>query len=119
MPLSLIHYPLDGWQRCSWCGQGESSLDYIHCHDHEWGMPVADDSRLFEKKITAQAAATLSQTPQATALSKTLKKMGLRFVGPTTMYALMQSMGVVNDHLEGCHHRAQAQATRAAFQRPV
>ena len=42
-------------------------------------------------------------TPEATALSKALKKVGYRFVGPTTMYALMQSAGLVDDHLVGCH----------------
>ncbi|MBK4347503.1 DNA-3-methyladenine glycosylase I [Lacisediminihabitans changchengi] len=41
-------------------------------------------------------------TPQSTAMSAALKKLGLRFVGPTTMYALMQSSGMVDDHLEGC-----------------
>ena len=41
-------------------------------------------------------------TPESTALSKALKKLGLRFVGPTTMYALMQSGGMVDDHIEGC-----------------
>ena len=41
-------------------------------------------------------------TPESTALSTALKKRGLRFVGPTTMYALMQSAGMVDDHIEGC-----------------
>lgn len=45
-------------------------------------------------------------TPEATALSTALKKVGYRFVGPTTMYALMQSAGLVDDHLVGCHVRA-------------
>jgi DNA-3-methyladenine glycosylase I len=44
-------------------------------------------------------------TPESTALAKELKKRGFRFVGPTTAYALMQSCGLVNDHLEGCHAR--------------
>ena len=60
----------------------------------------------------------LTQTEQSLLLSKTLRKMGFNFVGPTTMYALMQSMGVVNDHLEGCSHRAQVDAARAALKRP-
>lgn len=47
-------------------------------------------------------------TPESTALSKTLKKNGLRFVGPTTAYALMQACGLVNDHLENCGARAAA-----------
>lgn len=41
-------------------------------------------------------------TPESTALSKELKKRGIRFVGPTTAYALMQACGLVNDHLEDC-----------------
>ncbi|MFI9152018.1 DNA-3-methyladenine glycosylase I [Streptomyces sp. NPDC053367] len=44
-------------------------------------------------------------TPESTALSKALKKKGLRFVGPTTAYALMQACGLVDDHLEGCARR--------------
>jgi DNA-3-methyladenine glycosylase I len=213
MALSLLPHP-DGLHRCSWCGQGEAFTDYIHYHDDEWGMPVGDDRRLFEKitlegfqaglswitilrkrdhfrkvfknfdfekvarfsekdvdrlvldagiirhrgkiesainnaqkvcdlieregegalarlvwahepsakdrpqRITPEAAMTLTQTAQSQALSKILRKMGFNFVGPTTMYALMQSMGVVNDHLEGCAHRTQVEAGRAAFVRP-
>lgn len=65
--------------------------------------------------------ATLSQiavTPESTALSKDLKKRGWKFVGPTTVYAFMQAMGLVNDHLEGCICRAEAEAARAKFKRP-
>jgi DNA-3-methyladenine glycosylase I len=61
---------------------------------------------------------TMGQTAESLALSKALKKLGFSFVGPTTMYAFMQSMGVVNDHLHGCTHRAQVEAARAAFTRP-
>jgi DNA-3-methyladenine glycosylase I len=213
MPLTLIQHA-DGLHRCSWCGQGEAFADYMHYHDHEWGMPVVDERRLFEKitlegfqaglswitvlrkrdrfrevfkgfdfekvarfterdvdrlvqdagiirhrgkiesainnaqkvcalidekgpgalakliwaheptpaqrpkKITPEVASTLGQTEQSQALSKTLRKMGFNFVGPTTMYALMQSMGVVNDHLEGCSHRAQVESARSALIRP-
>jgi DNA-3-methyladenine glycosylase I len=69
-------------------------------------------------RITPEAAMTLTQTEQSQALSKTLRSMGFNFVGPTTMYALMQSMGVVNDHLEGCTHRAQVETAREALLRP-
>ena len=213
MALSLIHHS-DGLHRCSWCGEGEASADYIAYHDLEWGMPVTDERRLFEKitlegfqaglswitilrkrdrfrevfkqfdfekvarftekdverlvqdagiirhrgkiesainnaqkvcdlidtqgsgslarliwsfeptakqrpaKITPDVAGTLGQTEQSQALSKTLRKMGFNFVGPTTMYALMQSMGVVNDHLEGCAHRAKVEAARQTLKRP-
>jgi DNA-3-methyladenine glycosylase I len=213
MPLSLIHHS-DAKHRCSWCGQGDAFADYIHYHDHEWGMPVANERRLYEKitlegfqsglswitvlrkrdrfrevfkgfdfekvarftsqdidrlvldagiirhrskivsainnaqrvcnlidsqgtgalaklvwayepaaatrplKITPQAASTLTQSDESLRLSKALKKLGFSFVGPTTMYALMQSMGVVNDHLHGCTHRTQIEAARNSFIRP-
>lgn len=213
MPLALIHHP-DDKHRCSWCNQGEAFADYIHYHDHEWGMPVSDERRLFEKitlegfqsglswitvlrkrerfrevfagfdfekvarltdkdmerlvqdagiirhrgkiassinnaqrlcalldqqgpgalaklvwahepsaksrpqRITPEVAGTLGQTAESLALSKALKKLGFNFVGPTTMYALMQSMGVVNDHLESCHARMLVEQARAQFKRP-
>ena len=213
MPLSLIHHA-DGHHRCSWCNQGEAFADYIRYHDDEWGQPVTDERRLFEKitlegfqsglswitvlrkrdrlrqvfagfdfekvarfglpdierlvldagiirhrgkivsainnaqrvcdlmdrqgpgalaklvwshephansrskKITPELAATLAQTVESLALSKALKKLGFSFVGPTTMYAFMQSMGVVNDHLHGCHAQMQVEAARAGFVRP-
>ena len=213
MPLSLIQHT-DGHHRCSWCNQGEAFADYIRYHDGEWGQPVADERRLFEKitlegfqsglswltvlrkrdrfrevfegfdvekvarfgapdierlvldagiirhrgkivsainnaqrvcdltdrhglgalaklvwshepnvksrpkKITPEFAGTLAQTPESLALSKALKKLGFSFVGPTTMYAFMQSMGVVNDHLQGCHAQARGDVARKAFVRP-
>ncbi len=213
MPLTLVHHP-DDLHRCSWCGQGDAFADYIHYHDHEWGMPSGDDRKLLEKivlegfqsglswitvlrkrdhfrkvfagfdaeklarftekdierlvqdvgiirhrgkivsainnaqracdltdsqgpgalarlvwahepaasarpkKITPAVASALTQTDASLALSKALKNLGFSFVGPTTMYAFMQAMGVVNDHLDGCAHRAQVDAARAAFKRP-
>lgn len=57
-------------------------------------------------------------TEGSTALSKDLKKRGWRFVGPTTMYAFMQAMGLVNDHLAGCVIRPQVVRARATFERP-
>ncbi|MEM6491279.1 MAG: DNA-3-methyladenine glycosylase I [Pseudomonadota bacterium] len=199
----------DGVDRCWWCGD---KPDYVAYHDTEWGRPVGDDIRLFEKlclegfqsglswltilrkrenfraafagfdfralvgwgerdverllgdagivrhrgKIEAAlsnarravdlideagslarffwsfepaaadrphrldyaAATALTQTAASRALSRALKQRGWRFVGPTTMYALMQAMGIVNDHLEGCAVRAEVEAERAAFARP-
>ena len=188
----------DGVRRCFW---GASTADYVAYHDDEWGRPVVDDVRLFEKislegfqsglswltilrkrqgfraafaefdpervarfgerdvqrlladpaivrhrgKIEAtiaNARATLavqeargalaslvwsyevrrraaprliadipSSSPESVALSKELKSFGFRFVGPTTAYAAMQAMGVVNDHLVGC--AARGPCTRA------
>lgn len=57
-------------------------------------------------------------SPASVRLSKALKKRGWTFVGPTTMYALMQAMGMVNDHLEGCACRAQIEDLRRQFKRP-
>ena len=187
----------DGRPRCSWCGGWEPYVDY---HDREWGRPVADDRRLFEKlclegfqsglswrtilakrenfraafagfEIDAVAAfgpddverlladagierhrgkieAVINNArracemieaegalapflwsfapegpsdpargtaPESVALSKALKKKGWKFVGPTTVYAFMQSEGMVNDHLPGCHVHAQTAAEQAAF----
>ena len=53
------------------------------------------------------------------ALSKDLKKRGWKFVGPTTCYAFMQAMGLVNDHLQGCAHYDVVQKKRASLKRPV
>ena len=58
-------------------------------------------------------------TEVSKALSKDLKKRGWTFVGPTTVYAFMQAMGLVNDHLDGCHARASVQAARAALPPPA
>jgi DNA-3-methyladenine glycosylase I len=52
-------------------------------------------------------------------MAKDLKKRGFSFVGPTTVYAFMQAMGLVNDHLDGCYVRAEVEAARAAFVPPV
>ena len=53
------------------------------------------------------------------AMSKDLKKRGWKFVGPTTVYAFMQAMGLINDHAEDCVIRAQVEDARTRFQRPV
>lgn len=192
----------DGQPRCSWCA---ATPDYIQYHDNEWGFPVADDIRLFEKislegfqaglswltilnkresfrnafagfdfnkvamfteadvgrlledagivrhrgKIEAvinnaacalemvkqegslarffwqyetplpENPQTVSTTPESVALSKELKKRGWKFVGPTTVYAFMQAMGLVNDHSEGCHVKVQASEARAQFTPPI
>ena len=191
----------DGQSRCDWCA---ASAQLQHYHDHEWGFPVADDVRLFEKislegfqaglswrtilakreafraafcgfdfrrvvlfgpadvdrllqdsgivrhrgKIEAvihnagcacrlveeagslarfiwQFAPPRQETPQSRTtspesvrLSKALKARGWKFVGPTTMFAFMQSMGLVNDHLEGCVTRARVEAALQGFRRP-
>ena len=199
--MALIPGP-DGRPRCGWCA---ASPEYVAYHDTEWGFPVADDRRLFEKlclegfqsglswrtilakrenfraafagfdidkvaaftdedvarllqdagivrhrgKIAAtinnarraqeliaaegsiaahvwsfepQPAATVevvATSPASIALSKDLKKRGWAFVGPTTVYAFLQAMGLVNDHAEGCAIRAEVAKARAAFTPPA
>lgn len=204
----LRHDP-DGMPRCSWHG---GHADYLRYHDEEWGRPVKDDIRLFEKiclegfqaglswltilrkrdnfreafagfdfeevarfdeseidrlvqntgiirhrgKIEStinnarqacalaeefgslasffwqfeppaaerpsdysyQTLRTYTQTPTSQRLSKALKKRGWSFVGPTTAYAFMQAMGLMNDHFAGCHCREAVEQERAAFVRP-
>jgi DNA-3-methyladenine glycosylase I len=194
----------DGLARCAW---SVSTPDYVAYHDLEWGRPVTDDVRIYEKiclegfqsglswltilrkrpafraafagfepeavarfgpgdveRLLADAGIVrhrgkieaamsnahavlrtqashgslsaflwsfepdrrgravprmLGEVPAATgeskALSKALRAQGFRFVGPTTMYAAMQSLGLVNDHLGGCHVRAACEADRRAL----
>ena len=203
--MSEVVFGSDGLARCSW---GASTPEYQLYHDHEWGRPVGDDNRIYEKlclegfqsglswltilrkregfrrafagfdpdavaqfgdgdverlmsdptivrnrsKILAtinnaratvrlrQAGTSLAtlvwaheppatpppdglsalpaSTPESQALSAELRQHGFRFVGPTTVYASMQSLGLVNDHLEACHFRAAADAERSTFVRP-
>jgi DNA-3-methyladenine glycosylase I len=81
-----------------------------------WRLEPAAASR--PERITLDALKAMTTSPAAVALSKDLKKRGWTFVGPTTMYAFMQAMGLVNDHLEGCASRQAALAARAAFTPP-
>jgi DNA-3-methyladenine glycosylase I len=194
----------DGKLRCGW---SLSAPEFLHYHDREWGFPVADDRRLFEKlclegfqsglswrtilakrdnfrvafhhfdfdriarfterhverlvkdegiirhrgkiesvinnakrakdlvKQEGSLAAYLWRhdpdpetlaKPQSTsisaasiALSKDLKKRGWSFVGPTTVYAFMQAMGLINDHAEDCVIRIDVEKARARFKRPM
>jgi DNA-3-methyladenine glycosylase I len=177
----------DGVGRCWWAG---STPEYRAYHDAEWGFPVADDVRLFEKlslegfqaglswltilrkrpafrrafadfdlervarfgerdvarlladaeivrhrgkieavinnagravelvRLDRAGLAELSSTADSKSMATDLKRRGWRFVGPTTVYAFMQAMGLVNDHLEGCHVRQQVELARARFVRP-
>lgn len=191
----------DGKPRCAWCQAAPEFFDY---HDSEWGYPVGNDQRLFEKlclesfqsglswrtilskrenfrkafkvfdinavaafddadtkrllqdaaivrhrgKIeavinnarraqeliaaegslaayvwryeadTPPAPQTASTSPESVAMSKDLKKRGWKFVGPTTIFAFMQAMGLVNDHAEGCVMREKATQLRREFTKP-
>lgn len=194
----------DGLPRCPWSGGAPELTEY---HDAEWGFPVAEDQRLFEKlclesfqsglswrtilnkreafrtafrgfdipavarfgnddvvrllqdagivrnraKIEAcinnagraeelieqegslasllwqfeppaaelGAPQTMTTSPSSAAMAKELKKRGWRFFGPTTAFAFMQSMGLINDHVEGCALRRPVEEARASFTRPL
>ncbi len=83
-----------------------------------WGFePEANKGR--PQKITQDAVRAMPTSPVSIALSKDLKKRGWSFVGPTTVYAFMQAMGLVNDHIEGCASRGKALAMRAKFRPPA
>jgi DNA-3-methyladenine glycosylase I len=76
--------------------------------------PAARPSRMTHAELQG-----LAQTDASRALAKELKRRGWSFVGPTTVYAFMQAMGLVNDHLEGCAARPRVEAARNALDRPV
>ena len=71
------------------------------------------------KRVTKRALMGLTKTPASIALAKDLKARGFGFCGPTTAYAFMQAMGLVDDHLEGCATRASVEQARAALVRPT
>jgi DNA-3-methyladenine glycosylase I len=81
-----------------------------------WRFEPADSERPVRVDMPALAAMPAAETSKA--LSKDLKKRGWTFVGPTTTYAFMQAMGLVNDHLEGCCVRQPIEAERSVFRRP-
>lgn len=81
-----------------------------------WGSEPRPGDR--PTTIDAAAVRSLVATPASTVLSRTLKGFGFRFVGPTTVYAFLQSAGVVNDHVEGCPRREACAAARVAFVPP-
>ena len=75
-----------------------------------WGFEPDPKSR--PRTLTWQTLVGMPTTAESVALSKALKQRGWTFVGPTTMYAFMQAMGLVNDHLHGCDVRGRAEAAR-------
>jgi len=81
-----------------------------------WRFEPSPEDR--PRRITWPALLKMATTPASTALSKELKRRGWRFVGPTTVQAFMQAMGLVNDHVEGCAVRGDCAAARAAFIAP-
>jgi DNA-3-methyladenine glycosylase I len=79
-----------------------------------WETPASRRPRV----LTRQTLLKMSVTQQSKALSKDLKRRGWSFVGPTTIYAFMQAMGLVNDHVDNCHVRAKIETIRAKLVRP-
>jgi DNA-3-methyladenine glycosylase I len=109
-------------------GKIESAINNARCAEalmqehgslaaYVWRFEPAATSR--PRRVTKAALMNLGVTPESQALSKDLKRRGWTFVGPTTIYAFMQAMGLVNDHLEGCASRAAADAARQRLVRPV
>ena len=70
-------------------------------------------------RLTREALVAMPTSPTSTRMAKDLKRRGFRFFGPTTAYAFMQAMGMVNDHVEGCFARELVEEERARFARPA
>lgn len=81
-----------------------------------WDQEPTPDER--PARCDWASLSAFTTTERSVAISKDLKKRGWSFVGPTTIYSFMQAMGMVNDHIEGCHHRDIIEDKRAAFKRP-
>jgi len=76
------------------------------------------DAKSRPRRLTRAALMDLAVTPESKALSKDLKGRGWTFVGPTTIYAFMQAVGLVNDHIDGCASRAAVETARTRLRRP-
>ncbi|MFT7520175.1 MAG: DNA-3-methyladenine glycosylase I [Kiritimatiellia bacterium] len=81
-----------------------------------WRYEPAPERR--PEHLTHAIARSTSKTEDSAKLAKDLKKLGWKFFGPTTAYAFMQAMGLVNDHIEGCVVRDACETSRDAFVRP-
>ncbi len=82
-----------------------------------WSFEPAPPSR--PRRVTWAALRRRTTTPESVALSKDLRRRGWTFVGPTTMYAFMQAVGLVNDHLDGCVVRPAVTTARGSFEKPA
>jgi len=82
-----------------------------------WRFEPAASAR--PRRVTHGALAGVAHTDESRSLAKELKRRGWTFVGPTTVYAFMQAMGLVDDHLEGCEARRRVEAARRALVRPA
>ena len=107
-------------------GKIEAVINNARCYDAlcaEHGSLAAFiwgyEPRADERPLKATRAALPNMTRSSIAMSKALKQRGWKFVGPTTMYALFQAMGLVNDHLDGCYRRPDVERTRRKLRRPA
>ena len=101
-------------------GNARRALDLAEAHGslaaYLWRFEPSPGCR--PRRVTWKALQETRTTPEATALSRDLRRHGFSFVGPTTAHAFMQAMGLVNDHVDGCCARAPAERARARFRRP-
>lgn len=81
-----------------------------------WSFEPADSDR--PKSVDEQTLLSVTQSEASRAMASALRERGFRFFGPTTAYAFMQSMGIVNDHAGTCDTRAEVERARALFRRP-
>src|SRR3954469_18763350 len=93
----------------------QSEFGTLAAYFWQWEPAPKDRPR----RMTHAALLTMGKTPESVALSKDLKRRGWSFVGPTTVYAFMQAVGLVNNHVEGCPVREQVETIRAGFVRPI
>lgn len=96
----------------------DSLAAYIWSWEPAAGDAVGNGSAVSDPAASDGEWSMPSVTPTSTALARDLKRRGWSFVGPTTVYAFMQSVGLVNDHVPGCFARAECQAERAALSVP-
>lgn len=85
----------------------------------EFVWRFAPDPATRPRRLVKSALMDMAQTAESRAMAKELKRRGFRFFGPTTAYAFMQAMGLVNDHLEGCHVRAAIEQAHGRPRRPA
>ena len=91
--------------------------EYGSLASYVWQWEPPAESR--PRRMTKAVLMSLGVSPESTALSKDLKRRGWTFVGPTTIYAFMQAVGLVNDHIDGCVSRAAVETSRSRLRRPA
>jgi DNA-3-methyladenine glycosylase I len=99
-------------------GKIEATINNAQCAVQLQGEQGSLAAYFWQYEMKRPAAQAASTSPESIALSKDLKKRGWKFVGPTTVYAFMQAMGLVNDHAEGCVIAREVKRARKAFRLP-